>query len=478
MVLRCCSIAFCGNPSDRSIGSCLICAKHLCVDHLQGGFHTCPSSEHDLEAYDAAYGVAKEQYLKALLSKINVKALQSVASRVRQDIPCQIPAFDIHIDPAACVDLVSSQCGGQNCHVDVECADGVTWIARFRLDDPLLPPPGVQARIFLSEVATLEFLTGTRIPAPRVYAYGLESPGNPVGTSYILMEKLAGKPLDWNSANAEQRARVMDQLADVYLELEKHPIPLTGSLYPISAVGAPCQVQVGGFAQVPCFETPEQQLGPFETLEASYTAIIHHQLRMLANHEINSLPVDNYLAFLWRLKVLPELVTESASREGPFYLKHFDDKGDHILIDDEYNITGLIDWEFASAEAKELAFSSPCMMWPVGQFYDGDNSLANEEIRFAATFEQRGRPDLAEMVRGGRRWQRYLLFLGGGIPGDMAEFQPLFQGLRKSFVGEERAAALSYADWKVGALGGFAKQDAQIQTLMQEERAMGRKATD
>ncbi|KAK4442577.1 hypothetical protein QBC34DRAFT_282140, partial [Podospora aff. communis PSN243] len=73
-------------------------------------------------------------------------------------------------------------------------------------------------------------------------------------------------------------------------------------------------------------------------------------------------------------------------------LKHYDDKGDHILVDDEYNITGVIDWEFASAEAKELlAFSSPCMMWPVGKFYDGDNSLAEDEVRFAAIFEQRGR---------------------------------------------------------------------------------------
>lgn len=50
-------------------------------------------------------------------------------------------------------------------------------------------------------------------------------------------------------------------------------------------------------------------------------------------------------------------------------------------MDEEYNITGIIDWEFASAEAKELAFSSPCMMWPVAKFYDGDNALAEDEVR-------------------------------------------------------------------------------------------------
>lgn len=64
-------------------------------------------------------------------------------------------------------------------HLSVQCqldrnefSDGVVWIARLRLADPLLPPP------------------------------------------------------------SEQRARVMEQLADVFLELEKHPLPLTRSLVP------------------------------------------------------------------------------------------------------------------------------------------------------------------------------------------------------------------------------------------------------
>ena len=118
-------------------------------------------------------------------------------------------------------------------------------------------------------------------------------------------------------------------------------------------------------------------------------------------------------------------------------------------------------------------------MWPVDHFYDGSNWLAEDEVHFSAIFERRGRGDLGEMVRRGRRWQRYLFFLGGGIPRDMAEFKPLFQGLRESFVGEEgEAAILSYEDWKHGALGGFARRDTQLQALMRDERAKERKATD
>ncbi|KAL9103384.1 MAG: hypothetical protein Q9163_001560 [Psora crenata] len=474
MVLRRCNIEAYGNPAERHIGSCALCAKHMCAKHVRSSLHTCPSSDNDPEAYFAGYQAAKKRHLEALLGKVNPKALESAATRARSGVPCQIPAFAANLQPAARASMAAAQCGGQNCHVDVEFADGVTWLARIRLQAPLMPPPAVQARVFLSEVATLEFLARTQVPAPQVYAYELKSAENPVGTSYILMEKLRGKPLDWNNANAEQRAKVLEQLADVYLELEKHPIPLTGSLIPVS--GSPSATQgdgtrVGPFAQLPLFETPEKALGPFGTLEAAYTAIIQRQLHTLANHEISSFQVDNYLTLVWRLTVLSELVAGSGSRTGPFYLRHYDDKGDHILVDDEYNITGIIDWEFASAEAKELAFSSPCMMWPVEDFYDGRNSLAADEQRFAAIFEKRGHADIGNMVRQGRRW-RYLFFLGG-MPRDLAELKSLFDGLRKSFAGEEEEGAIvPYDTWRQDTLAVFAKGDDQLRTLVLDEQAV------
>lgn len=226
----------------------------------------------DPTAYYAAYDAAKRKHLADLLAKIDVKALERAASKARAGVGCITPAFADDTDPSSLADRVSRQCGGQNCHLDVEFSDGVTWLARIRLDDPLLPPREVQAYVFLSEVATLQFLASTAIPAPRVYAYQLESPENAVGTSYVLMEKLPGKPLDWNSAPAEGRVRVLEQLADLYLELEKHPIPLTGSLLPTSEHGgANCDLNVAGFAQMPCFETPDLPLGPFKTLEDAYS---------------------------------------------------------------------------------------------------------------------------------------------------------------------------------------------------------------
>lgn len=361
--------------------------------------------------------------------------------------------------------MISRQIGGQNCHVDIDFDDGVTWIARIRLDDPLLPPQSVKSHIFLSEIATLQFLSKTSVPTPKVYCYELEGPENIVGTSFVLMEKIPGKPLDWNGAGEDQRRRVMEQLADIYLELERHPLQMTGSIVPSNVDSN--QPEVAAFAQVPWFKTPEEPLGPFSTLREAYTAILNQQLYTISIHEITSLPIDNFLAFMWQLATIDTLIDSSTSRSGPFYLKHQDDKGDHILVDDNYNITGIIDWEFASAEAKELAFSSPCMMWPVGTFYEGHNDLSKDEICFADILASRGRKDLSEMVSKGRRWQRYLFFLGG-IPNDKEDFEALFQGLRRSFVFLGGPDVCTYEEWKEMALKTYSG-DVRLQALLHDE---------
>jgi hypothetical protein len=44
-----------------------------------------------------------------------------------------------------------------------------------------------------------------------------------------------------------------------------------------------------------------------------------------------------------------QLVDRDGGGETPeqFFLKHVDDKGDHLLVDKDLNITGIIDWQMA-----------------------------------------------------------------------------------------------------------------------------------
>lgn len=53
-----------------------------------------------------------------------------------------------------------------------------------------------------------------------------------------------------------------------------------------------------------------------------------------------------------------------------YYLKHADDKGDHILVDEDFNITGIIDREWTYTAPPAHAFNSPIGLLPVADFYD------------------------------------------------------------------------------------------------------------
>jgi hypothetical protein len=193
--------------------------------------------------------------------------------------------------------------------------------------------------------------------------------------------------------------------------------------------------------------------------------MILQQQDQIVNEELSSLAVDNYLSHCWRHDMIAHVGTHCHEKGSGFFLKHFDDKGDHILVDTDFNITGMIDWEFASAEPKALAFSTPCMLWPVGDFYNGKNELSAEEIEFAKIFEARDREDIGKIVRESRKMQRFTFFNGGGISRDLGEFQALFTGLRAAWARKDEQLS-SYEDWKRDASERL-RGDERLQILLQ-----------
>lgn len=419
----------------------------------------------DSEAFFPAYNLAQEKHLRTQLAKVDFAALQAIASRLRNDIPCTLPALPPDANsPQIDLKLVMEQMGGQNCHLDIHFADGIVWIARLRLvEDPTLPPLETQRIIFDSEVALVQFLREkTQLPVPQIF-YHASYEQSGIGTPCVLMQKLAGKPLDWNGATAQQRSKVMEQLVNVFLELEKYPFSSMGSLAASTSSGA----GIGSYAQPHLFRTPSQSLGPFTSLGDALRSFVEHEMEMISQGEVCTHAVDHYLTHLWRLDQIPNLI-KNATHGSSFYIKHCDDKGDHILVDDNFNITGIIDWEWASTECAQLAFSAPCMMWPVAEFYDGSNILSTEEREFAAMFQQRGREDLARIVLEGRKYQRFLFFLGGSVSADREEFEALFQGLRRAVEGDGIG---SYADWRRDAIARESQgQNPILAELLQKER--------
>ncbi|TWU71219.1 hypothetical protein ED733_000610 [Metarhizium rileyi] len=365
--------------------------------------------------------------------------------------------------------------GGQNCHAEIKFEDGAVWLARFRLSSAISPPTEIRDYVLQSEATTMQFLERyTRIPSPRVFDWACESdPTNTIGVGYILMEKMPGTPLEWQSATAVQKEKIVRQLAEIMLELERHPFDQFGSLIATEAGGettsratAISQMQLGGLAQHSTFRSGDggRPLGPFHSSQDAFRALVEAHLRMIVAGEIGTAEnaLDVFLAHRFRLDVLDRVSEHigTASNGGErFFLKHADDKGDHILVNADFEIVGIIDWEWCSTTSKQEAFSSPCMMWPVAAFYGGSNKLAEEELLLARVFRESGRDDLACCVLDGRKVQRLLFALGPGGTSHTngRTFASLFTGLKQAFDGhgfktDRQGVEDSWEVWKAKAL--------------------------
>ncbi|KAG9258928.1 uncharacterized protein F5Z01DRAFT_641794 [Emericellopsis atlantica] len=450
MPLWTCDFEDCRKPAVRTLGDCVLCDRHLCSSHLEPDYHKCPRWE-DADVYDPAAREAEEQELAKLFDKINTSALEARCSLLRRGLPCRVPPLQYNRSTR------SSVMGGMNYHIEVCFEDGVTWIARVRRCNATSPPAALRDYIIQSEVATLMFLEKTNVPAPKVYDFELEHSANAVGVGFILMEKLPGNSLRWSLTTPQQREKVIDQLANTFIELHKYPFPLLGSL------DTPGDSQIASFARESLTDYVESKMrsfGPFSTSKEYHLSELRHVLDLILRGEMYSQQaVDAYLIHRFLVDLVPLVVDSEENHE--FFLTHADDKGDHILVDEQFNITGIIDWEWAHTASLANAFNSPIGLLPVADFYNGKNELGDDEVVFARRFEDKGREDLAQVVRNGRI-RHWFAFCCGYDLVDWDGFLGLFRGLRDAVGVDE---GLEWDEWKAAALRRY-QDDSDLQLLL------------
>ncbi|KAJ5145723.1 uncharacterized protein N7515_000287 [Penicillium bovifimosum] len=349
--------------------------------------------------------------------------------------------------------------GGMNYHIEIQFADSICWLARIRRFSVTSPPPALQEFILRSEVATLEFLRKTNIPTPEVFDFCDET--NPVGVRYIIMEKLPGKSLCWSDTTQEQRMKVIEQLADIYIELRAHPFPMMGSL----DVGS--ELAIGPFAKESMADFGKsglEMLGPFSSLEGYYNAYIEFILDLIVRQEAYAnRPIDAFLIHLYLQENLLAILPDASLDDGKFYLKHADEKGDQILVDDDFRITGIIDWEWAHTGPKSATFNSPIVLLPLDRFYGGHNGLGEDELAFSNLLEQKGCPDLGEIVRKGRLLHRLQFCCGYELP-DWNGYKDIFMGLVRAV--RDGNDSLDYETWRAEAMERY-RADHRLQDLLQ-----------
>ncbi|OAA55463.1 Aminoglycoside phosphotransferase [Cordyceps fumosorosea ARSEF 2679] len=329
-------------------------------------------------------GNRSHEQIHAVLEAANFKYLQEVALLSRKARDENAPkGITCTINPK------SFTCGMNNLVLKVAFSDNVYWIARVQHS----PVDSSHAREhtldMLSEIATMKTLhSRTSIPVPMVFDFDT-SPSNEFGFPYILMECLNGQILDSTIARqvpAEYLQHVARQLAEVLFQLENLTFDHLGRLWCGENCDEPPRI-------IPCEQGNEATTTPRTQTSLEW----FFELRQDENRRALETHADDpeWRTACWILKTAISHFIIEDRLHGPFPLCHFDLHYGNLLFDDEYNLTGVIDWsQSATAPLERLAVSPEFITFP---------ALPDEKNQIILDFREATRHCLQELVNRAQR---------------------------------------------------------------------------
>lgn len=296
-------------------------------------------------------------------------------------------------------------------HIQIRFTDGSTWLARIPRHNFTSFSDELSNEILLSECATLQFLQTARIPAPRLHGYGLHGDAhNEVGVTFMLIDQLRGRPLS-QLHTEDQLRHVYGQFHNILTTLIQHPFDQIGSLTVKNGT-----IQIGPV--IGDRTGTLSRLGPFSDAAGYYVAWADEYLRLIADRQLFAqFPIDAYLMFKYLRELADNGRCNGFEREldkGPFFLKHMDDKGDHILVDEDFNLVGIIDWSFARLVPKYEAFGPSLVTACMDDIFTGKPGLSHGDRLLADLLEASSSP-VARFARSADRIRCFTFGLGMGM---------------------------------------------------------------
>jgi hypothetical protein len=144
--------------------------------------------------------------------------------------------------------------------------------------------------------------------------------------------------------------------------------------------------------------------------------------------------------------------------EDKFFLKHVDDKGDHLMVDEDLNITGIIDWQMARIVPRREAFALSLVSADMRALCGGDVSLSTKDLELSNALREKG-AWLASYT-GDEKVRRF--FWGLGLEPNWAYALPLTNAILRVFGFEQ-----GWDEWKEVALKRY-EGDERLKVLMEE----------
>ena len=287
-----------------------------------------------------------------------------------------VQSFPCSIDPS------KFAAGRHNVVFEIAFSDSSQCIARVRLPENEACEKDHIETSMLSEIATLRLVASrSTVPVPTIYHFDVDA-SNDFGFRYILMQALPGRHIENSLAMSVPKAhfdKLTDQLADFYDQLRRLRFDRIGRLW--------------------CGRTAEEQPSPIPIPDVggpfSSSIEYFYALRKSSNRTIQAEHAGDkkWMTAAWILEqALPSMVIEDFTH-GPFPLCHTDLHFNNVLIDENLNITGIIDWSDSQTVPLESFLISPEFVTFPGLSVEENAPVIAFRRKFAAALRERERGD-------------------------------------------------------------------------------------
>ncbi|KAH9897416.1 protein kinase-like protein [Xylariomycetidae sp. FL2044] len=298
--------------------------------------------------------------------------------------------------------------GGRNLVRGLRFRDGTCWVARVQLHKHT--PKSFQR--LSSEVHTMTVLRAqTKIPVPEVYAYEANC-DNVAAVPFVLMEFIPGDTAMDSFGGWREHRGVVPTQYQAKLDAAMADIQVQMSSIRFSQIGSITKLPDGTYSVGPLPGLG----GPFDSAAEFFVAWASSVKYPLREERVRERTPAQYIEqILQSINSFPTKLKDLASvykfRDGPFPLFHTDLYISNIIIDPQYNILSVIDWEDAFVVpwemlefSKDLSIVPPIMDGPLYQEDEETRRQARqraEYVRLASTAERdRGLDNVVSTVLG------------------------------------------------------------------------------
>ncbi|KAG9255772.1 kinase-like domain-containing protein [Emericellopsis atlantica] len=297
-------------------------------------------------------------------AKFNLDALLSLATQLRGSRPC---TTDVSKRPKT---------GSLNWVIFITFDHEIEWVFRSPRRSMSIKTES-HYKMIISEACTLKYLgKHSSAPVPEVYSFS-GSHDNEIGVPYILMSKASGRALseyDWSEASRipgytlrtpllpltdRNREKIMGQLRGIMSLLSEIHFDKIGSLFEAQDGSSDCSV--GECLNPSLFWEKRDTLEGIDPSWASYKAAVDRweDFYLLGEGAEGS---KNRLSYCLAGEFLREMIpslTSHASQSRGFAPCHPDLHTGNIFVDENFNVTSIIDWGSAYAGPLSELLATP-----------------------------------------------------------------------------------------------------------------------